>query len=295
MFESILEKLIDSVKDATIDTLKLIPFLFITYLIMEALERKTSDASAKKLTDVGRFGPILGGIIGIIPQCGFSAAASSLYAGGLISIGTLISVFLSTSDEMLPLFISEHLALPTILKILLSKALIAVFSGFMVDTLLSFTRFKYKTRQRISELCEEEHGDDTEDKGVFIDALRHTIHITIFIYIISIILTLLVESLGSDVIRSFLTNRLIIGVLLTALIGLIPNCASSIIITQLFLDGMITTGQLMSGLMVNAGVGLLVLFRTNNHHPRENFKILCMLYLIGIFWGFFFEIFNINF
>lgn len=116
MFESILEKLIDSVKDATIDTLKLIPFLFITYLIMEALERKTSDASAKKLTDVGRFGPILGGIIGIIPQCGFSAAASSLYAGGLISIGTLISVFLSTSDEMLPLFISEHLALPTILK-----------------------------------------------------------------------------------------------------------------------------------------------------------------------------------
>ena len=278
MFESILEKLIDSVKDATIDTLKLIPFLFITYLIMEALERKTSDASAKKLTDVGRFGPILGGIIGIIPQCGFSAAASSLYAGGLISIGTLISVFLSTSDEMLPLFISEHLALPTILKIL-----------------LSFTRFKYKTRQRISELCEEEHGDDTEDKGVFIDALRHTIHITIFIYIISIILTLLVESLGSDVIRSFLTNRLIIGVLLTALIGLIPNCASSIIITQLFLDGMITTGQLMSGLMVNAGVGLLVLFRTNNHHPRENFKILCMLYLIGIFWGFFFEIFNINF
>lgn len=295
MFESILEKLIDSVKDATIDTLKLIPFLFITYLIMEALERKTSDASAKKLTDVGRFGPILGGIIGIIPQCGFSAAASSLYAGGLISIGTLISVFLSTSDEMLPLFISEHLALPTILKILLSKALIAVFSGFMVDTLLSFTRFKYKTRQRISELCEEEHGDDTEDKGVFIDALRHTIHITIFIYIISIILTLLVESLGSDVIRSFLTNRLIIGVLLTALIGLIPNCASSIIITQLFLDGMITTGQLMSGLMVNAGVGLLVLFRTNNHHPRENFKILCMLYLIGIFGGFFFEIFNINF
>lgn len=165
-----LDKLLDALLDAGIDTLKLIPFLFITYLIMEALERKTGEVTAKKLSDVGRVGPLFGGLFGIVPQCGFSTAASSLYAGGLISIGTLLSVFLSTSDEMLPIFISEKVAIPLMLKILLSKAAIGIVSGFAVDAMLRFTRFKYKTEQRISELCEEEHGDDEEDKGVFIDA-----------------------------------------------------------------------------------------------------------------------------
>ncbi len=290
-----LDKLLDALLDAGIDTLKLIPFLFITYLIMEALERKTGEVTAKKLSDVGRVGPLFGGLFGIVPQCGFSTAASSLYAGGLISIGTLLSVFLSTSDEMLPIFISEKVAIPLMLKILLSKAAIGIVSGFAVDAMLRFTRFKYKTEQRISELCEEEHGDDEEDKGVFIDALRHTLHITIFIFLISFALTFLVEGLGEDVIKNFLMNRSFIGVLIAALIGLIPNCASSVMITELYLDGMLGAGQMMAGLLVSAGVGLLVLFRTNDHHPKENVKILCMLYVIGIFWGFLFEALGITF
>lgn len=290
-----LDKLLDALLDAGIDTLKLIPFLFITYLIMEALERKTGEVTAKKLSDVGRVGPLFGGLFGIVPQCGFSTAASSLYAGGLISIGTLLSVFLSTSDEMLPIFISEKVAIPLMLKILLSKAAIGIVSGFAVDAMLRFTRFKYKTEQRISELCEEEHGDDEEDKGVFIDALRHTLHITIFIFLISFALTFLVEGLGEDVIKNFLMNRSFIGVLIAALIGLIPNCASSVMITELYLDGMLGAGQMMAGLLVSAGVGLLVLFRTNDHHPKENVKILCMLYVIGVFWGFLFEALGITF
>lgn len=290
-----LDKLLDALLDAGIDTLKLIPFLFITYLIMEALERKAGEVTAKKLSDVGRVGPLFGGLFGIVPQCGFSTAASSLYAGGLISIGTLLSVFLSTSDEMLPIFISEKVAIPLMLKILLSKAAIGIVSGFAVDVMLRFTRFKYKTEQRISELCEEEHGDDEEDKGVFIDALRHTLHITIFIFLISFALTFLVEGLGEDVIKNFLMNRSFIGVLIAALIGLIPNCASSVMITELYLDGMLGAGQMMAGLLVSAGVGLLVLFRTNDHHPKENVKILCMLYVIGIFWGFLFEALGITF
>lgn len=290
-----LDKLLDALLDAGIDTLKLIPFLFITYLIMEALERKAGEVTAKKLSDVGRVGPLFGGLFGIVPQCGFSTAASSLYAGGLISIGTLLSVFLSTSDEMLPIFISEKVAIPLMLKILLSKAAIGIVSGFAVDAMLRFTRFKYKTEQRISELCEEEHGDDEEDKGVFIDALRHTLHITIFIFLISFALTFLVEGLGEDVIKNFLMNRSFIGVLIAALIGLIPNCASSVMITELYLDGMLGAGQMMAGLLVSAGVGLLVLFRTNDHHPKENVKILCMLYVIGVFWGFLFEALGITF
>ena len=292
------EMLLDALLDAVIDTVKLIPFLFVTYLVMEWLERKTEEKSEQMLGRVGRFGPIFGGIVGIVPQCGFSASASSLYAGGVISVGTLLAVFLSTSDEMLPIFISEQVAIPTMLKILLSKAVIGVASGLALDFFLRFTKYRYKTEKRIQDLCEDEHcgcGEGGEEGGILRSALVHTLHITVFVFLITLVLTVLVEGFGHDAIAGLLTNRPIVGVLLSALIGLIPNCATSIMITQLYLDGILGAGQMMAGLLVGAGVGLLVLFRTNERHESENVKITLILYAIGVFWGLLIEALGIVF
>ncbi|MGI5990047.1 MAG: putative manganese transporter [Lachnospiraceae bacterium] len=282
--------------DAAVDTVKLIPFLFVTYLIMEALERKTSEHTTNLIASVGRFGPVVGAAVGIVPQCGFSAAAASLYSGGLISIGTLMAVFLSTSDEMLPIFISEQVALPTILKILVSKALIGMVSGLAVDFLLRFTKYRSKTEKHVRDLCDEEHcGYEKEEGSILHSAFVHTLHIVLFVFVITVALTIAVESLGADRVAGFLTGKPIVGTFLAALFGLIPNCASSVLITQLYLDGMLGAGQMMAGLLVGAGVGLLVLFRTNNRHMSENIKAAAMLYVIGVFWGLLIELTGITF
>lgn len=285
--------------DALEDTLKLLPFLLVTYILMEALERKTEDKSASLLAKSGPFGPVIGALVGVVPQCGFSAAASSLYAGGLISIGTLLSVFLSTSDEMLPIFISEQVAVPTIVRILLTKVVLGLVSGLLVDLVLYFTKWKNKVvRHRIHDLCEMEHCGCEEEEGgiggILKSALVHTVNITVFVFLITLVLTLLVEGIGEEAIASFLSGKEIAGVLLAGLIGLIPNCAASVMITQLYLEGMLGAGQMMTGLLVGAGVGLLVLFRTNSH-PKENLKITALLYVIGVFWGLLMELFGITF
>ena len=291
-----MDMILDALLDAAIDTAKLIPFLFVTYLIMEALERKTSGHTTSLMTRVGRFGPVVGALVGIVPQCGFSAAASSLYSGGLISIGSLLAVFLSTSDEMLPIFISEQVAVPVILRILLSKAVIGMISGLLIDFLLRFTKYRSKTEKHIHDLCEEEHcGCEEEEGSVLRSALVHTLHITFFVFLITVALTIAVESLGEGRVAGFLTGKPVIGTFLAALFGLIPNCASSVLITQLYLDGMLGAGQMMAGLLVGAGVGLLVLFRTNDRHPKENIKIALLLYCVGVFWGLGIELLGITF
>ena len=286
----------DALQDAAIDTIKLIPFLFVTYLVMETLERKTSDHTTNLIANVGRFGPVAGALVGIVPQCGFSAAAASLYSGGLISVGTLLAVFLSTSDEMLPIFISEQVALPSILRILLSKAVLGMVSGLAVDFLLRFTRYRSKTEKHVRDLCDEEHcGYEEEEGSVLHSALVHTLHIVLFVFLITVALTIAVESLGEERVAGFLTGRPVVGTFLAALFGLIPNCASSVLITQLYLDGMLGAGQMMAGLLVGAGVGLLVLFRTNDRHPKENIKVMGLLYCAGVFWGLVIELLGITF
>lgn len=286
----------DALQDAAIDTIKLIPFLFVTYLVMEALERKTSDHTTNLIANVGRFGPVAGALVGIVPQCGFSAAAASLYSGGLISVGTLLAVFLSTSDEMLPIFISEQVALPSILRILLSKAVLGMVSGLAVDFLLRFTKYRSKTEKHVRDLCDEEHcGYEEEEGSVLHSALVHTLHIVLFVFLITVALTIAVESLGEERVAGFLTGRPVVGTFLAALFGLIPNCASSVLITQLYLDGMLGAGQMMAGLLVGAGVGLLVLFRTNDRHPKENIKVMGLLYCAGVFWGLVIELLGITF
>ncbi len=283
--------LIDSLLDAGIDTVKLVPFLFVTYLVMEALERHTEEKSKKliRMENVGRFGPVFGAVVGVVPQCGFSAAAASLYAGGLISLGTLLAVFLSTSDEMLPLLISAQVPVLRMVKILAVKALLALLTGAVIDLLLRdfhHRHHQHAQEKHIHDLCEQEHcGCEEEEGGVLKSALVHTLHITVFVFLITLVLTLVVEGFGEDAVRGLLTGHPAAGVFLSSLVGLIPNCASSVMLTQLYLDGLIEAGQMMGGLLVSSGVGLLVLFRTNSHHLKENIKITGILYAAGVFWG----------
>lgn len=285
----------DALLDAVIDTVKLIPFLFVTYLFMEYLERKTEEKSAAALRKVGKAGPVFGGIIGIVPQCGFSAAAASLFSGGVISIGTLMAVFLSTSDEMLPIFISSAVGIGTIVKVLLAKVVIGVVTGIIIDLVIYLAHYRMRTDKHIHDLCEQEHcGCEEEEGGIFRSALIHTLKITLFIFIISFVITLLVEGAGEDRIAGFLSGMPYLGVFLSGIIGLIPNCAASVMITQLYLSGLLGAGQMMSGLLVGAGVGLLVLFRTSRHW-KENVKVLAVLYASGVLWGLLIEALHITF
>ena len=274
-------KILDAIWDGTLDTLKLIPFLFITYLVMEWVEHRTSDHTKTAIRKAGRLGPLVGGILGVIPQCGFSAAAASLYAGKVITAGTLIAVFLSTSDEMLPILLSERAGIGFITKVLIVKALYGVIAGFLVDFL-----FRKLNERRIGVgihgICTQEHCHC--EKGIVRSALKHTVSITFFILLISIALNILLSIVGTENLSNLVLNRPVIGEVLAGLIGLIPNCAASIALTQLYLEGVMSAGAMVSGLMVGAGVGLLVLFRTNRH-TRQNIQLTILLYILGVAGG----------
>lgn len=283
--------------DALIDSVKLLPFLFVTYLAMEYLEHKTSDKSNQLVERSGKFGPLYGSLLGIVPQCGFSAAATNLYAGRVITLGTLIAIYLSTSDEMLPILISEKVSILLILKILFVKVIIGMIAGFAIDFIhQKFLRFTHMKDPHhlpdIHHMCEHEHCH-CDEKGIFPSALKHTLEIFVYILVISFVLNLVIAYIGEDTLSSFILNRPVIGELAAGLIGLIPNCAASVVITQLYLEGLLSAGPMMSGLLVSAGVGLLVLFKVNDH-PRENLKILGLLYAIGVVSGLLIELFGIT-
>ncbi len=283
-----MELLVDVVLDTVIDGVKILPFLFVTYLLMELLEKHTMDKAGDIVRKAGKSGPLWGSLLGVLPQCGFSAAASNLYAGRVITVGTLIAIYLSTSDEMLPLMISERLPLTTILPILGLKALVGVIVGFIVDFAAAKTRkLRHQQREdfRIEEMCEREHCHCEEEEGsVLKSALVHTVHIFLYIIVLTFILNFAVELIGEDTLKSVITANPLAGHLVAGLIGLIPNCAASIIITELYLGGMITMGTMMSGLLVGAGIGLLVLYRVNPELKR-NLHITGILYVTGVFFG----------
>lgn len=276
-----MDMLMDILLDGLLDSLKLIPFLFLTYLTMEYLEHKTSTKTRAVVRKAGRLGPLAGSIAGVFPQCGFSAAASNLYAGGVITTGTLIAVFLSTSDEMLPIFVSESVPVRSIVIVLGIKLVLGMITGFLVDFIFRFrpSPIRYK---EIHSMCESEHCGCEE--GIFSSALKHTVKIFLFVFLCSIVLGLLIELGGEARLAQFLSGCPVLGPLLAGIVGLIPNCASSVVITQLFLGGMISFGTMMSGLLVGAGVGLLILFRANKRW-KENLSILCILYVSGVVWG----------
>ena len=276
------------------DNISLIPFLFITYCIMEYLEKLIEEKSESAVRFSGKMGPLFGGLLGIIPQCGFSAAAASFYSGGVVTIGTMLAIFLSTSDEMLPILISKAVPFGTIAKILASKALIAMVAGFSVDFLLRRFGKANWVQKHIHDLCEQENCHCEGAHSVWKSALIHTIKVFGFIFIVSVLLNLALECGGEAMLEQIAANNSIFAVLLVGLVGLVPNCAASIIITQLYLQSFISAGAMMAGLLVGAGVGILILFRTNRP-ITQNVKIVGMLYGIGVVAGFVIDLLNITF
>jgi len=271
--------MLDVLRETIIDGLKLIPFLLIAYLIMEYIEHKTSNKSKEFIKKSGKLGPAIGGLLGIFPQCGFSAIAANLYAGRIITMGTLIAVFLSTSDEMLPIMISEAVPVGTILRILGIKLAIGVIMGFVIDLIF---RKKEEEEEAIEHLCEHEHCHC--ENGILKSALTHTVKIFAFIFIISLILNTIIHFVGEDTLSNLILNKPILGPIISALVGIIPNCASSVILTELYLGNVIGLGSMIAGLLIGSGVGILVLFKVNNN-LKENLKILGILYLISVVAG----------
>lgn len=280
--------ILEILEHTLLDNIKLVPFLFITYLVMEALEHKAGDKTNQLVKKAGRFGPVVGALVGALPQCGFSTAASNLFAGRVITLGTLMAIFLSTSDEMLPILISEKVAVAVILKLLSIKVIIGMVAGLLIDLVLAGRKEEH---EHIHEMCEEENCHC--EKGIWYSALVHTAHITIFIMLISFGLNLVIHTVGEDALAQLILNRPVIGQVVAGLVGLIPNCASSVVITQLYLGGALGLGAMMAGLLVNAGVGILVLFRVNKNR-KENFKIVGLLYAIGVIAGIFLDLLPIG-
>jgi len=263
-----------------LDTIKLLPFLFLTYLIMEYIEHKTSNKVKETIQKSGKFGPLLGALVGIFPQCGFSVSATNLYSARVITLGTLISVYLATSDEMLPILLTESVPATTILTILGMKLVIGIIAGFVIDAVMRLT--KKEQKQKIDELCECEHCHCEE--GILKSAIKHTLNIIIFIFFITLAINGIIELIGEDTISNFISNNMVLGPIVAGLIGLIPNCASSVILTELFIENVISMPMLISGVAVNAGVGLVVLFKTNKN-LKENLRIVSLLYAIGVVSG----------
>ncbi|MCM1027684.1 MAG: arsenic efflux protein [Roseburia sp.] len=270
------EVILDTLRDVE----RLLPFLFATYLVMEWLEHKTGEKTEALIKRAGRFGPVIGGALGIVPQCGFSAAASNLYAGRVITLGTLLAVYLSTSDEMLPVFLSERASGRVIFGFLLAKAGIGMIAGLAIDFLSA--RGRRSPGEHIHDICSREHCHC--ERGVLRSALRHTAQIALFLLLITFGLNLLFYFTGDGLLTVPLLNGPLTGPLLSGLVGLLPNCAGSVVITQLYLEGVIGVGTAMAGLLTGSGVGLLVLFRVNRQR-KENIRILGLLYGIGVFAG----------
>ena len=335
-----MDLLIDILLDAGKDTLSLVPFLLVTYLVLETLEHVAGDRVNGTIKRAGAAGPVVGSLLGMVPQCGFSAMAATLYAGRVVTLGTLVAVFLSTSDEMLPLLLAEQVPVQTMAMLLASKALIALVTGFIVDAAIRGLRRNARAHaairrtvlgtaanpahvncahddhsggdiidevaeagvsaDHIHELCERDHCgcDDDEDEhehGHGHDHGHegehehhhdhgHSVQVSVFIFLVTLILVAVLETFGESAIEQFLRGNETLAVLGSALVGLIPNCAASVVITQLYLEDALQLAPMLAGTLISAGVGYLVLFRTNRS-ARENAVFLVMMYVIGAGWG----------
>lgn len=282
--------MLDVIIDTLVDSIKLLPFLFLTYLIMEYLEHKTSDKVRHMIQNSGRFGPVIGGLLGTIPQCGFSVAATNLYATRIINIGTLIAVYLATSDEMIPIMISEGIPITTILKILGIKLVIAIVVGFLIDLVVQAR--KKGEDERIVDLCEKEHCHC--ETGILKPAIKHTVNILGFIVVITFVINTIVHFIGDANIAQFVKSNPVLAPAVASIIGLVPNCASSVILTQLYVQKVIPVSTMIAGLLVGAGVGLAVLFKMNKG-IKENLKIVLLLFLIGTISGMVLQLLGVNF
>ncbi|MDY4858764.1 MAG: putative manganese transporter [Bacilli bacterium] len=273
--------------DTIVDSLKLIPFLLVAFLIIELLEHKLNNKTKNILTKSKKIGPIIGSLLGVIPQCGFSVMATNLYITRIITLGTLISIYLSTSDEMLIIMISEKVEISLILKILLIKIFFGIVYGLIIDKIINK---KKKDKETNYELCDEEHCDCNH--SILLSAIKHTLHITLFIFIITLIINTIFTILGDNYLSKILLNNSILSPFITSLIGLIPNCAASVILTELYLNSTISLGALIGGLLTSSGSSLLVLIK-NNKNQKENLSIILLLCALGVLSGIIIELISL--
>lgn len=268
-----LEVVIDTLKDS----LKLLPFLFLTFLFLEYIEHKTSSKLKKMIEKSGKLGPIIGSFLGAFPQCGFSVVATNLYATRVITLGTLISIYLSTSDEMLPILISEKVDIKIILMIILIKIITGIIMGILIDFIV-----RKKDQEEINHFCHEEHCDC--EHSILKSTCKHTFNILFFIMIVTFVLNLGFFYLGEEKLSELFLKNNFFSPFITSLVGLIPNCGASVALTELYLNGAITLGSSLAGLLTGSGVALLVLFKVNKD-KLENIKIITLLYSIGVIVG----------
>ena len=272
---------IDSLLDALLDTAKSLPFLFGAYLLMEALEKHSEVLTGKAFARKKYFGPLVGSALGLVPQCGFSAAMSNLYCGGVVQIGTLIAAFLATSDEALLIMLSHPESFSSIWKLLLVKLIEGIVFGYI----LNFIFRKHEHDKAISDMCQDEHcGCDDEESGILKPAIIHTVKMVIWIFAICLALNLIIGWVGTETLAGLLGGNFLFQPLITALIGLIPNCAVSVLFTELYISGSMSFASAIAGLSTGAGLGLIVLFKMD-HNKKECFKVAGLLYACGAITG----------
>lgn len=282
--------MIDIILDTLIDSLKLLPFLFIAFLIIELIEHKLNKQTKELVSKSGKVGPLIGSLLGLFPQCGFSVMATNLYVTRIITLGTLISIYLATSDEMLPIMLSQKIAFIEIVKLLGIKFICGIIWGFIIDLLLN----KKSKKENINyEICDEDHCNCHEE-GVIKSTLIHTLKTLLFIMLVSFLLNILLYFIGEDNLSKLFLKNSIFGPFISSLLGLIPNCGSSIVITELYLNGAISLGSAMAGLLTGSGVALLVLFKENKD-IKENVTILSLLYGLGVISGIIIELITMIF
>ncbi|SET05418.1 hypothetical protein SAMN05216348_1069 [Olsenella sp. KH3B4] len=307
-----MDMLVDVIADSVLDTLELVPFLFVTYLAMEALEHSTEGRMQGLVARAGHAGPIVGGLLGAVPQCGFSAMAATLYSGGVVTAGTLVAVILSTSDEMVPVFLAHQEPAGRLLSIMLLKVVVGIVVGLLLDAVLHAVRHVGNPQPHIHDLCERAHcrceddeagsdaspesdadGHGEAERGhhhghghwaIVRSAAIHTVQVTGFILLVTFLFGLLIEVMGEDALAQLLGSHPVRATFLAALVGLIPNCGASVAITELYLDGVLAAGPMVAGLLVSGGVGLLVLFRTNRD-VRQNVAVTAFIYAVGVVVG----------
>lgn len=272
--------MLEVIQDTLFDTIKLLPFLFVAFLIIEFIEHKLSNKQENIISKSGKLGPIVGALLGAVPQCGFSVLATNLYVTRIISLGSLISIYLSTSDELIPLMISHNAPLTKILSIVSIKVVIGIISGFLIDL------FIRKTTKSDFVLCEDEDCDC--DHSIIKSSLIHTLKIAFFILIITFLINILFHFVDLSFLESALKNNKILTPFIASLIGLIPNCASSVMISELYLNNLISLGTTLSGLLTGSGVAIMVLVRKNKN-ISENLFIIGLIYIIGVIWGLLFN------
>ena len=300
-----MEFVLDVVIDALKDTAELIPFLFATYVVISLLDLFASDKTTAAIQRAGHAGPLIGGVLGVVPQCGFSAMGASLYADRIVSLGTFVAVILSTSDEMLPLLLAEHVEVGLLARILVTKAVLGVILGFAIDLVLRVVLGRTSLAGVDESDAGEEQDEDVEfdpsayscDCGcgepltrgqiawwVVVNSAYRTFQVVVFIFVVSVLLNALIALVGEDALASFLSGNAVVATLVSGLVGLVPNCAASVVLTQLYIDGVLGFAPMIAGTLVAGGAGYLVLFRMNGN-MRENAAIVGIVYALGVCVG----------